>query len=174
MFSIVGPLLWSTCVLVAVASAVLAARSRRAMVVGRISVGVLMLVGGAAFNAVQLASGNDHSGFADPAHFGWVTEAWEAVVPPHPLVLIGLLVLFEATTGLLLLSGGRRAQVGYAAAIAFHAALWLFGWFETVYVLVMLPVLVLLLRAERRSRAAPVVPAGAAPMPVASPARRPR
>ena len=35
--------------------------------------------------------------------------------------------------------------------IAFYAALWLFGWFETVWVLVMLPAMVLLLLAERRA-----------------------
>jgi hypothetical protein len=87
-----------------------------------------------------------------------VTDAWEAVVPPNHVVLIGLLVLFEATVGLLILSGGRWAVLGYLAAIAFHAVLWLFGWFETVYVLVMLPALALLLRAESRAAA---VPAGA-------------
>jgi hypothetical protein len=158
MFTVVGPVLWAACVLVAVIAATVAGRSRPAMVAGRISVGVLMLVGGAAFNAVQLAGGNDYSGFADPAHFSWVTDAWEAVVPPNHVVLIGLLVLFEATVGLLILSGGRWAVLGYLAAIAFHAVLWLFGWFETVYVLVMLPALALLLRAESRAAA---VPAGA-------------
>src|SRR3954452_24951794 len=58
MFTVIGPILWSACFLVAVVAAVLAGRSRRAMVVGRIAVGVLMLVGGAAFNAVQLLLGN--------------------------------------------------------------------------------------------------------------------
>ncbi|NYJ08771.1 hypothetical protein [Petropleomorpha daqingensis] len=160
MFTVIGPVLWSACFLVALVSAVLAGRSRRAMVVGRVAVGVLMLVGGAVFNLVQLLLGNDYSGFADPSPFGWVTDAWEAVVPAHHVVLIGLLVLFEATVGVLVLSGGRRTQFGYAAAIAFHALLWLFGWFEAVYVVLVLPALVLLLRAERRAgrRAAAAVP----------------
>jgi hypothetical protein len=149
MFTI-GPIFWSLCAGVAVVSAGLSIRSRRATLVGRFAVGLLMLVGGAAFNAVQLATGNDYSGFADPAHFRWVTDAWEAVVPPNYALLIGLLVLFEATVGILVLSGGRWTRLGYLAAIAFHAALWLFGWIETVYVLVMLPALVLLLLAERR------------------------
>jgi hypothetical protein len=84
----------------------------------------------------------------------------ESVVPPNHLLLIGLLVAFEATVGLLVLSGGRRTQVGYVCTIGFHLALWLFGWFETVYCLVMLPALVLLLRAEQRATAAATAPAG--------------
>ena len=44
----------------------------------------------------------------------------------------------------------------------FHVALWLFGWIETVYVLVMLPSLVLLLRAERRAATATHAPGMAA------------
>jgi hypothetical protein len=51
----------------------------------------------------------------------------------------------------LILSGGRRTQVGLIGAIGFHLALWLFGWFVTVYSLIMLPTLLLLLRAERRA-----------------------
>jgi len=111
---------------------------------------------------VQLLLGNDYSGFADPAPFGWVTAAWEAVVPGNHVVLIGLLVLFEATVGVLVLAGGRWTRLGYLGAIAFHALLWLFGWFEAVYVVLMLPALVLLLRAERRAAAAPSGPSGAA------------
>jgi len=162
MFTVAGPIVWSACFLVAIVAAALAGRSRRAVLIGRVSVGVLMLVGGAAFNLVQLLDGNDYSGFADPSPFGWVTDAWEAVVPANHVVLIGLLVLFEATVGVLILSGRRRTQIGYVAAIAFHCALWLFGWFEAVYVVLMLPVLVLLLRAERRAAAAPSGPSPAA------------
>ncbi len=159
-----GPILWSVCWATAVVAAVLSVRSHRAMLVGRIAVGVLMLVGGAAFNAVQLATGSDYAGFADPAHFRWVTDAWDAVVVPHPVPWISLLALFEATVGVLVLSGGRRTRVGYVGAIAFHALLWLFGWFETVYCLLMLPALVLLLLAERRAaRPAPTTPPAGRP-----------
>jgi hypothetical protein len=70
-------------------------------------------------------------------------------------VLIGLLVAFEALVGLLLLRGGHGTQPGYTAAIAFHTLLWLFGWFEAVYCLLMLPTLVLLLRAEHYARSTP-------------------
>jgi hypothetical protein len=110
-----------------------------------------MLVGGAVFNGVNLATGGDYAGFADQAHFGWVTNAWRAVVAPNQSLFIGLLVVFEAVVGVLILSGGRRTQLGLIGAIGFHLALWLFGWGVTVYSLLMLPALVLLLRAERRA-----------------------
>jgi hypothetical protein len=60
-------------------------------------------------------------------------------------------VAFEAVVGVLILSGGRRTQLGLIGAIGFHLALWLFGWFVTIYCLIMLPALVLLLVAERRA-----------------------
>ena len=50
-----------------------------------------MLLGGAVFNAVNLALGGDYAGLADQAHFGWVTTAWRAVVAPNQLLFIGLL-----------------------------------------------------------------------------------
>lgn len=163
MIPVYWAIFWSACFMVALITAVLTVRGgHQAVRVGRIAVGVLMLVGGAVFNLIQLASGNDYSGFADPAHFQWVTDAWEAVVPPNHAVLIGLLILFEAAVGVLILSGGRLTQLGYLGAIAFHSALWLFGWQETVYVIPMLPALVLLLRAEQRAQAMAAHPAGKA------------
>ena len=56
------------------------------------------------------------------------------------------------------LSGGRRTQLGYAAVIAFYSVLWLFGP-EIWFVLVMLPTMLVLLRAERRAATA-VAPIG--------------
>ena len=142
---------WVACVATVIVAGVLATWSRRARYIGRVAVGVLMLVGGALFNAVNLATVGDYAGFADQAHFGWVTSAWRAVVAPNPYLFIGLLVAFEAVVGVLILSGGRRTQLGLIGAIGFHLALWLFGWGVTVYSLLMLPALVLLLRAERRA-----------------------
>jgi uncharacterized membrane protein len=100
------------------------------------------------------ATGSNYSGFADPAFFPWVTHAWESVVVPNPVLFIGLLAVFEATVGVLSLSGGRRTQLGYAAVIAFYSVLWLFGP-EIWFVLIMLPTMLLLLRAERRAATAP-------------------
>jgi hypothetical protein len=141
---------WVLCIATAVVASVLAIWRPRARYIGRVAVGLLMLLGGAAFNAVNLALG-DYAGFADQAHFGWVTSAWRAVVAPNQYLFIGLLVVFEAVVGVLILSGGRRTQLGLIGAIGFHLALWLFGWFVTVYCLIMLPTLLLLLRAERRA-----------------------
>jgi hypothetical protein len=87
-----------------------------------------------------------------------VTDAWRAVVPGHDVLFIGLLVVFEATVGVMILFGGRLAQVGLVGAIAFHVRLALFfSWFFTVYGLAMLLPLVMLLRAERRAAAAPPI-----------------
>ena len=153
---------WVACVATAIVTSVLAIWSRRARYIGRVAVGVLMLLGGAVFNAVNLALGENYAGFADQAHFGWVTAAWRAVVAPNHYLFIGLLVAFEAVVGVLILSGGRRTQLGFVGAIGFHLALWLFGWGVTVYSLLMLPALVLLLRAERRAATASATTAAAA------------
>jgi hypothetical protein len=154
---------WVACVGTAIVASVLATWSRRARYIGRVAVGVLMLLGGAAFNAVNLALGGDYAAFAEQAHFGWVTTAWRAVVAPNQLLFIGLLVAFEAVVGVLILSGGRRMQLGLLGAIGFHAALWLFGWGVTIYSALMMAALVFLLRAERRAGSVSAATAGPAP-----------
>ena len=151
------------CVGTTIVASVLAIWSRRALYIGRVAVGVLMLLGGAAFNALNLALGGDYPGFADQAHFGWVTTAWRAVVAPSQLLFIGLLVAFEAVFRVLILSGGRRTQLGLIGAIGFHAALWLFGWGVTIYSILMVAALVLLLRAERRAARASAAPPAESP-----------
>jgi hypothetical protein len=72
-----------------------------------------------------------------------------AIVAPNQILFIGLLVVFEATVGVLAVSGARRTQLGYLGVIGFYLALWLFGWFETAWCVIMLAPMVLLLRAER-------------------------
>ena len=145
---------WIACGVATVAAAALAHRSRAALLLGRAAVGVLFVVGGALLHVINLAAGADYSGFADPAFFPWVTSAWQAVVVPHAVVFIGLLALFEAVVGILAVAGGRATQIGYAGVIAFYLLLWLFGWIELVWVLVLIVPMLVLLRAERR--AAPV------------------
>ena len=56
---------------------VLAGVSDRARQIGRISTGLLMLLGGAAVNIVSLAVGVHYADFADDAKFGWVTDLGE-------------------------------------------------------------------------------------------------
>jgi uncharacterized membrane protein len=147
-------ILWLACGVMTIVAAVLASRSRPARYLGRASVGLLFLVGGALGHVVNLVSGVDYAGFADPAHFGWVTHAWRSVVAPNQVLFIGLLVVFEATVGVLSVSGGRRTQLGYVGVIGFYLALWLFGWIETVWCLAMVVPMVLL-RAERRAMPTP-------------------
>lgn len=149
--NIVFVMVWLVCGVATVTAAVFANRSTRARYTGRVAVGSLFVVGGALLHVINLATGADYAGFADPAHFAWVTRVWEAVVPPNHVVLIGLLAVFEAAVGVLALSGGRRTPLGYAGVIAFYAVLWLFGWIETGWVLVMLPAMVVLLVAEWRA-----------------------
>jgi hypothetical protein len=160
-------ILWLTCGLATMVAALLARRSRRARYVGRAAVGVLFLIGGALLHVINLATGVDYTGFADPAHFAWVTDAWRTVVAPNQVLFIGLLIVFEATVGVLVLTGGRRTQLGYLGVIGFYVALWLFGWFETVWCLLMLPPMLLLLRAERRTTAASAPPAEVDKLPAA-------
>ncbi|MFC5139815.1 hypothetical protein ACFPK1_16360 [Actinomycetospora rhizophila] len=143
--------LWIVCGVATVVAAALAHRSRTALVVGRGAVGVLFIVGGALLHVINLVSGATYSGFADPAFFPWVTTTWQLVVVPDAVVFIGLLALFEAVVGVLAISGGRATQIGYAGVIAFYLLLWLFGWMELVWVLVLIVPMLLLLRAERRA-----------------------
>jgi hypothetical protein len=154
---------WVACVATVIVASVLANWSRRARYIARVATGVLMLFGGALFNAANLLfSPEDYVAFADQAHFDWVTDAWRAVVAPNVFLFISLLVIFEAVVGVLILSGGRRTQLGLIGAIGFHLALWLFGWGVTIYALIMVPALMLLLRAERRAAAVSATAVGPA------------
>lgn len=147
-------ILWTFCGIATLPAAVLASRSTRWRYLGRAAVGVLFIFGGALAHVVNLVTHAHYASFADLALFAWVTHAWRTVVPPNYVVLIGLLAAFEAAVGVLVISGGRRTQVGYAAVITFYLALWLFGWIETAWCVVMIPAMVLLLLAERRAATA--------------------
>jgi hypothetical protein len=158
---VVFQILWVVCGIGTIVAAVLAVPARnhrRGLGLGRASVGVLFLVGGALVHVLNLIRDVDYAGFADPAHFDWVTRSWRAVVAPNVVLFIGLLIVFEATLGVLVLRGGRQTQLGYLGVIAFYLALWLFGWFETVWCLAMLVPMLILLRAERASTVSIVRP----------------
>lgn len=130
-------------------AALLAARSRRALHVGRWALGVLMVGGGALVNAVYLVSGTDFGSFADAAHFAFIRDTWHLVVAPHQILFITLLIVFEATAGALILSGGAWAQAGLLGLIGMHIGLLGFGWIFTIWAAIILPAFALLLRAER-------------------------
>jgi hypothetical protein len=91
-----------------------------------------------AFGGIFLASAVTHTilvtvtphsydAFADGSWWPFVTHAWHSVFVPNTGYFIALLIAFEASVGLLILSR-RYRRTGIAAAIAFNAALILFGW----------------------------------------------
>lgn len=136
---------------VALVAALRAARSRRALHVGRWALGILFIVFGAAVNAVYLASGSAYyEDFASPSPFPFVRETWESLVLPNQGFFISLLIIAEAIAGVLVLSGGRRTQVGLLALMAFHVGQLAFGGVLWIWAPLMLVTLWLLLQAERQ------------------------
>jgi hypothetical protein len=133
--------------------------SRRAMYLARVALGVLFIAFGAVVNAVYLAIGNDYyADFADPSPFPFVRDTWHSLVLPNQGLFIGLLILFEATAGVLVLSGGRWTQLGLIGLIVFHVGQFAFGGVLWAWASVMLVALVLLLRAERHPPGTPAPP----------------
>lgn len=112
---------------------------------------VLYVAAGAAVNTAFLLSGTDYSGFADGSWSAFVRETWESLVVPRHALFIGLLVVFEASVGVLALVGGRATRLAYLAAIGFHVALMSFGVGFWAWALPLLVAFGLLLRAEVRA-----------------------
>jgi hypothetical protein len=129
----------------------IAAQSRpRALPLGRWALGVFYLVAGALVHAMYLATGASYATFADAAHVPFVRTAWHDIVAPNQTFFIGLLILFEAAVGLLVLIGGRMAQLGMVAILGMQACLLLFGWITAIFGIFMLVAVGLLLRAQIR------------------------
>jgi hypothetical protein len=120
----------------------------RARRLGEIAFASLFIGAGALVNSYYLVTGYRYADFAEDAPFAFVRDTWRSIVVPHAPIWIGLLIVFELTVGLLVLSGGGRAQIGLVAAIGMHLALPVFGSMTTVWALVMLLAFGLLLRAE--------------------------
>jgi hypothetical protein len=135
---------------VALVAAVRAGSSARALYVGRVALGVLFIGAGALVNLFYLLTGADYGTFADAAHVAFVRDTWHAVVAPRQAVFIGVLIAFEIAVGVLILSAGRRTELGLAGAIGMHVGLLVFGWVFTIWGAVMLVAFALLLRAQRR------------------------
>ncbi|HYN28389.1 MAG TPA: hypothetical protein VES95_00755 [Dermatophilaceae bacterium] len=129
-------------------------RSERARLVARVALGVLFLVFGAGVNVVYRVTDPDSfAAFGELSQFAFVRETWAALVVPNAAVFSGLLIAGEAVAGLLVLSGGRRLEVGPLALLGFHTGLLFFGWWLWIYAVPMLGALTLLLRAQRREHA---------------------
>jgi hypothetical protein len=141
-------ILWLVLGLTTIVSGVLAAHHRKALRVGRLALGSLMLVGGAVVNAVYLGSGVNYDDFADLSMLTFVTDSWRDLVAPNQGFFIGLLIAFEAITGVLLYLGGRPAALSMVAVIGFHIGLMFFGWGFWIWSIPMIVAVALLLRAQ--------------------------
>lgn len=87
-----------------------------------------MFLGSAIVNVVLgIVAPGSYDSFADGSWWPFVRHAWHSVFVPNVGYFIALLVMFEATVGILILIR-RYRRIGIAAAIAFNAALILFGW----------------------------------------------
>jgi hypothetical protein len=126
---------WLVLTVITLVAAIAAQRRPRALTIGRVALGIYYVFAGALVHVVYLARGETYASFADAAHFSFVRDTWRAVVAPHYLFFIGLLVVFEATMGVLVLSGGRRAEVGMIGILGMQAGLLLFGWVITALAL---------------------------------------
>jgi hypothetical protein len=144
-------IIWGTCAAVVITAAVRSRRHPNSLRTGRFGVGGLYLVGGAAVNTFFLLRGDDYATFADGSPISFVRHTWRTLVVPNHHAWISLLIAFEAAVGVLAVLGGRRTQVAYTAAFAFHVALLAFGWGFFLWSVPMLVALGTLLRAERRT-----------------------
>lgn len=144
---------------VAFVAALRAGTSASARHIGRWAVGVLFIAFGAAVNAIYLTVGTDaYASFADASPFAFVRDTWESLVVPHEAFFITLLIVAEATAGVLVLAGGRTTQLGLTSLMAFHVGQLAFGGVLWVWAPFMLVTLGLLLRAERRASDTDVAP----------------
>jgi hypothetical protein len=89
--------------------------------------------------------------FAMPSPFPFVRGTWESLVLPNLGFFISVLIIAEATAGVLILSGGRWTRAGLIALIGFHAGQLAFGGVLWIWAPLMLVTLLLLLRAERQA-----------------------
>jgi hypothetical protein len=145
-------IMWLVLGLTTLVAAFRAGKSRRAMYLGRAALGVLFIAFGAVVNAIYLVMRSDYyEHFADASPFPLVRDTWQSLVLPNQVFFLSLLIIFELTVGVLILSGGRRTQVGLLGLIGFHIGQLAFGGMLWPWALLMLVALVLLLRAERRA-----------------------
>lgn len=147
---------WLVLGAVALAAAFRAGRNHRALYVGRAALGALFIGAGALVNLIYLLTGADYGTFADAAHLAFVRDTWHSVVAPRQALFIGLLIAYEIMVGVLILSGGRRTEMGLVGAIGMHLGLLVFGWVMTIWAATMLIAFGLLLRAQRRPTATAV------------------
>ena len=94
----------------------------------RIVFGFVMLAGAAVNAFFALTQPGIYDTFGDMAILPFYRNLWRSLVVPNILVFLALTVLFELTTGILLLSEGAAVKVGMGMAILFFLALVPFWW----------------------------------------------
>jgi hypothetical protein len=101
-------------------------RARHARRIRRFVGGFYLTMAG--INAgLVLADPRSYQHFADGAYLDFVTEQWNDIVMANPTLWGLLLAAGEIVLGVLLLSDGPAARVGWVGVIAFHVLLMLFG-----------------------------------------------
>jgi hypothetical protein len=139
--------------LLAVVTLVGALRAHRSLPAYRLALGALgalYLGAGAAANAAYLWLDRSYAHFADASPFAFVRDTWESLVVPHETFFITLLVVFEATVGVLVLVGGRGRRVALVLIAAFDVALLAFSLWYLAWSVPMVVAMVLLLKADRQ------------------------
>ena len=138
-----------------VVAAARAGHSPRAYRVAVLALAALMLLGGAAVNVWWLLRGSSYDSFADGSSFELVRSTWQSLVLPSEVFFIGLLIVFEATTGVLVLLGGLARDVALWALVAFFVAVLSFSPWYLLWSVPMIAALVRLWAVGRRRTPAP-------------------
>ena len=118
----------------------------------RLGVGGFFLVMAGINIGIVVSDSEVYRHFADQGLFSFVRNGWLDIVMTAPGVWIGLLAAGEIAIGLALLAGGRWTLPGYAAIVAFHLALVLFGWWILVWSGPVLLLMALVIRRELVTR----------------------
>ena len=91
MFLLTSGIVWIVCAAVIIRAAVRSRHHSDALRTGRIGVGMLYLVGGAAANLLFLVFGEDYAGFAEGSTIAFVRHTRGTLVVPNHYAWISLL-----------------------------------------------------------------------------------
>lgn len=97
---------------------------------------------------IVFADPHSYQHFADGAYLDFVTDQWNDIVMANPSFWGLLLAAGEILLGVLLLSDGPGARIGWVGVIAFHGLLMLFGPGTWLWCIPALAVLVPTARAD--------------------------
>ena len=118
----------------------------------RISIGGFYLVMAGINIGLVVGDSEVYRHFADGGLFPFVRNGWADIVMAAPGVWIGLLAAGEIAIGIALVGGGRWPLPGYAAIVAFHLALVVFGWGILTWSAAVLLLMSLVVRRELLTR----------------------